>query len=69
MLEIIENNLTENEAYIIKNRYGIGDIKPKTQKEIADEINMSQANVSKLEKGITDKIKKIMSSKYKIKSI
>lgn len=69
LLEIIDTNLNENEAYIIKNRYGLGNIKPKTQKEIADEINMSQANVSKLEKGINDKIKKIMSSKYKIKSL
>lgn len=69
LLEIIDTNLNENEAYIIKNRYGLGNIKPKTQKEIADEINMSQANVSKLEKGINDKIKKIMSSKYKIKNL
>lgn len=69
MLEIIENNLTKNEALIIKSRYGLDNNKPKTQKEIADEIGMSQANVSKLEKGINDKIKKIMSSKYKIKSI
>lgn len=69
LLEIIDTHLNDNEAYIIKNRYGLGNIKPKTQKEIADEINMSQANVSKLEKGINDKIKKIMSSKYKIKNI
>lgn len=69
LLEIIDTYLNKNEAYIIKNRYGLGNIKPKTQKEIADEINMSQANVSKLEKGINDKIKKIMSSKYKIKNL
>lgn len=69
LLEIIDTHLNKNEAYIIKNRYGLNGTKPKTQKEIADEIDMSQANVSKLEKGINDKIKKIMSSKYKIKSI
>lgn len=69
MLEVIDNYLTPTEALIIKARYGVGNAKPKTQKEIADEIGMSQANVSKLEKGISDKIKKIMSSKYKIKSI
>ena len=69
LLEIIDTHLTKNEAYIIKNRYGLNGTKPKTQKEIADEIDMSQANVSKLEKGINDKIKKIMGSKYKIKNI
>ena len=69
MMEIIDTYLSKTEALIIKERYGLGGIKPKTQKEIADEIGMSQANVSKLEKGISDKIKKIMSSKYKIKSI
>ncbi len=69
LLEIIDTYLTKNEAYIIKNRYGLNGTKQKTQKEIADEIDMSQANVSKLEKGINDKIKKIMSSKYKIKNI
>lgn len=69
MLEVIDTYLTPTEALIIKARYGVGGVKPKTQKEIADEIGMSQANVSKLEKGISDKIKKIMSSKYKIKSI
>ena len=69
MINIIDEYLTETEATIIKSRYGIGMIKPRTQKEIADEIGMSQANISKLEKGITDKIKKIMSSKYKIKNL
>lgn len=69
MLEIIDNNLSDIESFIIKNRYGLDNKKPKTQKEIADEIGMSQANISKLEKGINDKIKKIMSSKYKIKSL
>jgi RNA polymerase sporulation-specific sigma factor len=69
MLEVIDTYLTPTEALIIKSRYGVGGVKPKTQKEIADEIGMSQANVSKLEKGISDKIKKIMSSKYRIKSI
>jgi len=69
LLDIIDEYLSETEAFIIRNRYGLDNKKPKTQKEIADEIGMSQANVSKLEKGINDKIKKIMSSKYKIKSI
>lgn len=69
LLDIIDEYLSNTESFIIRNRYGLDNKKPRTQKEIADEIGMSQANVSKLEKGINDKIKKIMSSKYKIKSI
>lgn len=68
LLDIIDEYLNETEAFIIVNRYGLNDKKPRTQKSIADEIGMSQANVSKLEKGITEKIRKIMRSKYKIKS-
>lgn len=69
LLKVIDEYLTDLESFIIKSRYGLNHQQPKTQKEIADEIGMSQANVSKLEKGINDKLKKIMSSKYKIKSI
>ena len=55
MLEVIDTYLTPTEALIIKARYGVGGIKSKTQKEIADEIGMSQANVSKLEKNISER--------------
>ena len=67
LLEIIINELTDKERLIITHRFGIS-AENKTQNELAQMVNMSQANISKLEKNIMDKIKKIMISKYKIKS-
>ena len=67
LLEIINNELTDKERLIITHRFGIR-AENKTQNELAQMVNMSQANISKLEKNIMDKIKKIMISKYKIKS-
>ena len=48
------DNLKEKEKNIITNRYLFG----KTQMEIAEEIGISQAQVSRLEKGAIDDIKK-----------
>lgn len=48
--------LGEREANIIKLRY----YKGRTQMEIADEIGISQAQVSRLEKGAIDKLRKYM---------
>ena len=49
--------LGERELNIIKLRY----YKGKTQMEIAAEIGISQAQVSRLEKGAIDKLRKYMS--------
>ena len=48
------NDLKEKEKDIIKKRYLIG----KTQMEIAEEIGISQAQISRLEKNGIDNIKK-----------
>lgn len=56
LLEIIDR-LPEKERYIILNRFELKGNKKKTQKEISEEINMSQANVSKLQKNAIQKIK------------
>lgn len=56
LLEIVDR-LPENERYIILNRFELTGNKKKTQKEISEEINMSQANVSKLQKNAIRKIK------------
>jgi RNA polymerase sporulation-specific sigma factor len=48
------NELKEKEKYIIMSRYFIG----KTQLELAEEIGISQAQISRLEKSGIDKIKK-----------
>ncbi|RKO61870.1 sigma-70 family RNA polymerase sigma factor [Caldibacillus debilis] len=56
------SQLSELEQYIINHRYGLKGCEFKTQKEIAAEINMSQANVSKIQKNCMKKIKKFLMS-------
>jgi len=68
LIKVIDEYLTPKERLIIKHRFGIS-AEVKTQNELAKMTEMSQANISKLEKNIIDKIKKIMISKYKIKHI
>lgn len=68
LLDIIDS-LSETERYIIVHRFGLSGASIKTQKDIADHIEMSQANVSKLEKNIIEKIKRLMSSRHKIKNL
>jgi RNA polymerase sporulation-specific sigma factor len=63
MMNIIKAYLTEEEQFIILSRFGI-KCKQLTQSQIADLIDMSQANISKKEKSIIQKIKIIMTSKY-----
>lgn len=50
--------LNDIEKYIIVHRFGISGKEEKTQKIIAEELNISQAYVSKLEKDCLQKIKK-----------
>lgn len=60
------NDLSEKERYIITYRFGLDGGIIKTQREIADAIGMSQANVSKIEKNILDKIKRILKERYHV---
>ena len=50
------NELNEREQYILDERFIIG----KTQMEIAKELNISQAQVSRLEKGAIKQLKKVL---------
>ena len=50
------NELSIRERYILDERYVIG----KTQMEIAEELNISQAQVSRLEKGAIKQLKKVL---------
>ena len=54
------SKLTGRERMIIELRYGLNskDGEEKTQKEVAEEIGISQAQVSRLEKGALDRMKK-----------
>jgi RNA polymerase sporulation-specific sigma factor len=64
ILKLALSHLTEKEKYIVTYRYGMDRGIMKTQKEIANHIGMSQANVSKMEKNILEKVKKILKEKY-----
>lgn len=50
------NNLEERERYIIDERYVMG----KTQMEIAEELGISQAQISRLEKNAINTLKKVL---------
>lgn len=50
------DNLNSRERYIIDERYVIG----KTQMEIADELGISQAQISRLEKNAINTLKKVL---------
>ena len=50
------NNIDEREKEILDKRYIIG----KTQMEIADDLGISQAQVSRIEKGAINTLKKVL---------
>lgn len=52
--------LKEDEAYIVKARYGIFGVKKITQEEIAKRLNISRSYVSRLEKIALLKLKKVL---------
>lgn len=55
-VEQILNKLNEKEKYIIEKRY----FKDKTQSELAEELGVSQAQISRIEKTALDRMKKKM---------
>ena len=54
------DELNDKEKLIIIYRFGLDRGIKKTQKELADEINMSQANVSKIQEKALKKLKVIL---------
>lgn len=50
--------LSEREQSIMRMRFGLGEEDGKTQKEVADLLNISQSYISRIEKKILGKIKK-----------
>ena len=57
------NKLRKREREIIILRFGLYDQKALTQKEVADELGISQSYISRLEKKIINKMKKDIMSK------
>ena len=48
--------LNERERQIIVMRYGLGNVKPKTQKDVAILLGISRSYVSRIEKGALEKL-------------
>ena len=63
-IELIRNNieavLSPREAMIIKKRYGLGGEQEMTQREIAQNMNISRSYVSRIEKRALDKLKSML---------
>ena len=60
--KIIETKLSDREKEIIKMRYGINNIKPKTQKEVSSVLGISRSYVSRIEKQALFKIQTYLKS-------
>ncbi len=61
MLRVALAELPEREQQIMDMRYGLSSKKEMTQKEVADELEISQSYISRLEKKIMSKLKKEIS--------
>lgn len=59
-LEYIKNKLDDREKQIIIMRYGLGNTKAYTQREVAQKLNISRSYVSRIEKSILEKINKYL---------
>ncbi len=55
--EYVDTALSEREARIIKIRYGLGSLEPKTQRETAQLLGISRSYVSRIEKKALEKLR------------
>lgn len=53
----IDECLDEREKEIIRHRYGLYGLKPLTQREVADKLNISRSYVSRIEKKALEKLR------------
>jgi RNA polymerase sporulation-specific sigma factor len=58
LLCIAMNKLSKRERRIMELRFGLGNEREKTQKEVADMLGISQSYISRLEKRIIKRLKK-----------
>ncbi len=61
-LEFIRCNLEEREKNILVMRYGLGDTKAYTQREVAQILGISRSYVSRIEKSALEKINKYLTT-------
>ena len=59
--ELVERVLEPREAEIIRARYGLGGLAPRTQREVAESCGISRSYVSRIEKKALEKLRKAMS--------
>lgn len=57
------SNLSDRERIIVELRFGLGDGKELTQKEVADALGISQSYISRLEKKIMSRLRKKIEEK------
>lgn len=55
--EYVDTVLSEREARIIKVRYGLNSLEPKTQRETAQLLGISRSYVSRIEKKALEKLR------------
>lgn len=63
--EYVDSVLTKREREIIIWRYGLGENKPMTQKNVGEKLGISRSYVSRIEKKALDKLKKAFDNTYK----
>ena len=56
-MQLVNTLLTSREKRIIVMRYGLGNKKPLTQREVAERIGISRSYVSRIEKSALDKLR------------
>lgn len=63
MVRAAVSDLSERERIIVELRFGLGDRKELTQKEVADALGISQSYISRLEKKIMSRLRKKIEEK------
>lgn len=56
----IDQTLTDREAKVIRMRYGLGGFRPRTQREVASDCDISRSYVSRIEKKALEKLRSAM---------
>ncbi len=57
----IKDRLTDRERKIIIMRYGLGNVPPATQREVAEQLGISRSYVSRIEKNVLERIQRFLS--------
>lgn len=62
--KLVDQCLTEREADIIRQRYGLGGSKPRTQRELAQEYGISRSYISRIEKRALSKLEEVLQKEW-----